>query len=77
MNIQRAPVHAIIEGEGVSEEAALDGHLGVLANLKIQLLTTEGSIHLSKSGLSSCFDVAECGDCLLASENHLALLLRT
>lgn len=32
MNIQRAPVHAIIEGEGVSEEAALDrhyAHLGV------------------------------------------------
>lgn len=160
MNIQRAPVHAIIEGEGVSEEATLDrhnAHLGVcltvprwcswsapspslppahfrvfwlatgtwtgtlqlparlayccpglialardstqdskslftsinleffvailspvfLANLKMQLLTTGGFIHLSKSGISSCFDVVECGDCLLVSENHLVLLLCT
>lgn len=48
-----------------------------LASLKILLLTTEGFIHLSKSGLSSCFDVVECDDCLLVSENHLVLLLRT
>lgn len=48
-----------------------------LANLKIQLLSTEGFIHFSKSGLSSCFDVIECGDCLLVSQNHLVLLLGT